>query len=217
MGTSLKLALLSVLVTTIMGYPVAYSLARSEGKWGALLVSFILLSSFITIAIKALGWSLLLRSSGPINQLLIGLMVVERPIRLIHNFFGALIGMVHFTLPLMILTLASVIQSIPKNLELAAHSLGCSPLRTFFRIVFPLSLPGFVSACFTNFSLCMGLFATPALLGGGKVLTMSILVYQQVVTVSNQPLGAALAFVLLLTVLFINILAAKLIVKRRQF
>jgi putative spermidine/putrescine transport system permease protein len=115
----------------------------------------------------------------------------------------------------MILTLAGIIQAIPRNLELAAHGLGSSPLRAFFRVVFPLSFVGFLSALLMSFSLCMGLFATTALLGGGKVLTMPILIYQQVVDVANLPLGAALSVFLFLTVLVINVIAARLLVLRR--
>jgi len=122
--------------------------------------------------------------------------------------------MVHFVLPLMILTLAGVIQSIPVNLELAAHGMGSSALRTFFRVVFPLTFTGFLSALLMSFSLCMGLFATTALLGGGKVLTMPILIYQQVVDIANLPLGAALSVFLFLTVLAINVIAARVLVLR---
>jgi putative spermidine/putrescine transport system permease protein len=216
MADSVYLSLVSVLAAALMAYPTAYLLARSSRKWSKLLTNLLLLSSFVTVSIKALGWSLLLRGTGPVNYLLSAIGAITDPVMLINNTIGAFIGMVHFVLPLMILTLAGIIQAIPRNLELAAHGLGTSPLRTFFRVVFPLSFVGFLSALLMSFSLCMGLFATTALLGGGKVLTMPILIYQQVVDVANLPLGAALSVFLFLTVLVINVIAARLLVLRRS-
>jgi putative spermidine/putrescine transport system permease protein len=139
--------------------------------------------------------------------------LVDTPVKLINNYYGALIGMAHFITPLITLTLASVIQSIPRNLELAAYSLGCPQYRTFFRVIFPLSLTGFLSACLMGFSLCAGLFATPALLGGGRVITMSVLIYQQAVEIFNLPLAAVLSIILLITVLILNIIATKISMK----
>jgi putative spermidine/putrescine transport system permease protein len=215
MADSVYLSLVSVLAAALMGYPTAYLLARAPRRWSGLLTNLLLLSSFVTISIKALGWSLLLRGTGPVNYLLSAIGATSNPVMLINNTIGAFIGMVHFVLPLMILTLAGVIQVIPVNLELAAHSMGTSPFRTFFRVVFPLSFIGFLSALLMSFSLCMGLFATTALLGGGKVLTMPILIYQQVVDIANLPLGAALSVFLFLTVLAINVVAARVLVLRR--
>jgi putative spermidine/putrescine transport system permease protein len=215
MADSVYLSLVSVLAAALMGYPTAYLLARAPRRWSARLTNLLLLSSFVTISIKALGWSLLLRGTGPVNYLLSAIGATHSPVMLINNTIGAFIGMVHFVLPLMILTLAGVIQAIPVNLELAAHGMGASPLRTFVRVVFPLSLAGFLSALLMSFSLCMGLFATTALLGGGKVLTMPILIYQQVVDIANLPLGAALSVFLFLTVLVINVIAARVLVLRR--
>lgn len=214
MADSVYLSLISVVAAALMGYPTAYLLARASRRWSRRLTNLLLLSSFVTISIKALGWSLLLRGTGPVNYLLSAIFGASNPVMLINNGVGAFIGMVHFVLPLMILTLAGVIQSIPVNLELAAHGMGTSPLRTFFRVVFPLSFIGFLSALLMSFSLCMGLFATTALLGGGKVLTMPILIYQQVVDIANLPLGAALSIFLFLTVLVINVIAARVLVLR---
>jgi len=214
MADSVYLSLVSVLAAALMGYPTAYLLARASRRWSSLLTNLLLLSSFVTISVKALGWSLLLRGTGPVNYLLSAIGATSNPVMLINNSIGAFIGMVHFVLPLMILTLAGVIQSIPVNLELAAHGMGSSALRTFFRVVFPLTFTGFLSALLMSFSLCMGLFATTALLGGGKVLTMPILIYQQVVDIANLPLGAALSVFLFLTVLAINVIAARVLVLR---
>lgn len=215
MADSVYLSLVSVLAAAVMAYPTAYLLARAPRRWSAPLTNLLLLSSFVTISIKALGWSLLLRGTGPVNYLLSAIGVTNSPVMLINNSMGAFIGMVHFVLPLMILTLAGIIQVIPVSLELAAHSMGSSPIRAFFRVVFPLSLTGFLSSLLMSFSLCMGLFATTALLGGGKVLTIPILIYQQVIDIANLPLGAALSVFLFLTVLVINIIAARVLVLRR--
>lgn len=214
MVDSLYLSFVSVVAAALMAYPAAYLLARSTKRWSTLLTNLLLLSSFVTISIKALGWSLLLRGTGPFNYMLEALGAIDHPVMLINNQIGAFIGMVHFILPLMILTLAGVIQSIPRNLELAAHGLGSSPLRTFARVVFPLSFVGFLSAVLMGFCLCMGLFATTALLGGGRVLTMPILIYQQVVEVANLPLGAALSILLFVTVLVVNVVAARVLTLR---
>jgi putative spermidine/putrescine transport system permease protein len=192
---------------------VAYVIARMEPRWALFLLAAIVISSFITVVIKALGLIIIFGTDGPLNSLLLGLGLVERPIKIIGTLAGVVIGLMHYVLGFMVLLLFSVIQTIPRSLEEAAQIHGASRWRVFWRIVIPLSLPGIVTGSLIVFNLCMGAFVSAALLGGGKVLTLPVVIERTIVLDNQYAMGGTLSAILLIAVLLINI-ASVLMVRR---
>lgn len=208
------LSLADALACLAVGFPIAYRLARSRSPWRSTWLTLLVASSLITVVIKALGMMILLSANGPINQAALTLGLVSRPLRLLNNELGALLGLVHYTLPLVILILFAVIQTVPENVEEAARILGCRPWRAVQRVVLPLVTPGIVASGLMAFNLSMGAFTSTALLGGGSVLTLPILIQRKAVLEVDYPFAATIAVVLLASGVLLNLVALGLIVRR---
>lgn len=194
----------------MVGYPVAYYLARTNSRWRGFAIFLVIAPLLISAVVRNMGWFPLLSQSGLVNQMLLQLGVIEAPLRLIGNFTGVVIGLVHALLPFMILTLITVIQRIDVDLEEAATSLGAAPLLVFWRVLLPLSLPGVVAGSLLVFTMTISAYTTPAILGGNRVLVMATYIAQQFRTVLDYPVGATaaailLAFAALLTVLALQV------------
>ena len=196
LGRTLLMGLLTATICVVIGYPVAYHLARSNTRWKGLLFAAVLSPLLVGVVIRSFGWIILLSNNGVINQALIGAGVTSRPVPLMYNEFGVMVALVHVFLPFVILPLAGAIQGIDPSLEAAARSLGASRTRAFLRITLPLSLPGIQSGFILAFVLTVSAYVTPMLLGGGRVQTMATLVVQQLVDAFLWPFGAALALIL---------------------
>jgi putative spermidine/putrescine transport system permease protein len=213
---NIYLSAIVVVATLIFAYPVAYVIARMRSQWAMVLLAAIVVSSFITIVIKALGLIIIFGTDGPINSVLLGLGAIDRPIKIVGNVFGVVVGLMHYVLGFMVLMLFSVIQAIPRSLEEAALIHGASRWRVFARVVIPLSLPGVVSGSLIMFNLCMGAFVSAALLGGGKVLTLPVIIERTIVLETRYAMAGTLSAVLLISVLLINLLSVYLIRKLRS-
>lgn len=201
------LSLATVVVSIVLGFPIAYGLARSASKWRSVWLTLLIASSLVTVVIKALGLMVLLSINGPLNKALIGLHLIDAPIHMLSNNIGATLGLVHYTMPLVVLVLFSVIQTIPQSLEEAASSLGAGPWRAACRVVLPLAAPGLMAAGLMAFNLAMGTFTSTALLGGGKVLTLPILIERKAILEVNYPLAATISTILLFVGLLVNVAA----------
>ncbi len=205
------ISLATLLLCILIGYPAAYLLARMRSRWGPNLLALILCSSFITIVVKVLGLVIIFGNEGPINSLLLSLGVIDRPLRILGSVTGVVIGLVQFTIGFFIVMMFGIIRTIPRSLEEAAEIHGASRWRVMARVVIPLSLPGLASASLIAFSLSMGAFASPALLGGGRVLTLPIIIQQTLLLEARYGVAAALSAILLLTVLAVNLIAVRYI------
>ncbi|MGA8612740.1 MAG: ABC transporter permease [Xanthobacteraceae bacterium] len=203
------LGLLVVGCCLIIGYPVAYYLARTQSRWRGFLLFLAISPLLISAVVRNMGWFPLLDQAGLVNWLLLKLGVVSSPLRLINNFTGVVIGLVHALLPFMILTLTTVIQRIDVDLEEAAVSLGAGPGRVFWRVLLPLSLPGIVSGSLIVFTMAISAYTTPAILGGNRVLVMATYIAQQFRTVLNYPAGGTAAAILLVFAAMLTILALR--------
>ena len=197
MGTTLVVAVLCTLLTLLLGFPAAYRLARTESRWKSLWTVLTLIPLLVGNVVRAAGWLGLLGNGGLINSALRAVGVIDEPLRLIYTPAAVVVGTVAVVLPYMILTLASVIEGIPRGVEEAGANLGASGWTVFRRIVWPLALPGTVAGCVLVFILCMNTYATAVLLGGARFKMMAPAVYDQFATGLNWPFGAALAFILL--------------------
>jgi putative spermidine/putrescine transport system permease protein len=199
LGDTLMLGLTTTLICLLLGYPLAYHLARSNSRWKSVLYVFVLSPLLVGVVVRSFGWLILLSGNGVVNQALVGSGLLERGLQLMNNKLGVTIALVHVFLPFMILPLIGNIQSIDPNLESAGRSLGASRAKVFWRIFLPLSLPGIQAGSILVFVLTLSAYVTPVMLGGAQVRTMTVLVVQQLVDVFQWPTGAALALVLSLS------------------
>jgi len=196
LGDTLLLGLTVTPICLLLGYPVAYHLARTRSRFAGVLYVLVLSPLLVGVVVRSFGWLILLSGNGVINRLLLDLGLVETGLALMNNRFGVTLALVHVFLPFMILPLVGVIQSIDPSLEQAARSLGASRLKVFRRVVLPLSWPGIQAGTILVFVLALSAYVTPVMLGGAQVKTMSVLVVQNLVDNFQWPAGAAQALLL---------------------
>ncbi len=201
------LSVATVAFSLVLGFPTAYVLARAGGWVASLTISLVLTTSLITIVVKVIGLDVLLSASGLINRLLLATAMIGTPIAFIGNELGVLIGLVNYTLPVVIVMLFAVVQTIPASLEEAGEIHGASRLAVYREIVLPLAWPGLMAGALTAFNMSMGAFTSAVLLGGGRVRTVPVLIQQTIIQNSEYGRGAALATVLLVLVFVLNIAA----------
>ncbi len=198
--TTLRLAGLMTLLTALLGYPLAYVLARSPSRLLRRTVLFGLVVTFLSGGVtRAYAWLIILGNKGLINQTLVALGL--SPVKLAYNETGVTIGVVHFLLPFFVLTLLAALKNIPLSLEEAARNLGASRWQVFIRVVLPLSIPGLVSAASLSFAGALSAFLFPELLGGGRVHMASNVIYETILTDFNLPRVAAMAALFLVLAL----------------
>lgn len=195
---SLQLAAITTALTLALSYPYAYVLTIVSPPWRAFLISIVLLPFWTNILVRCYSWMLILQTKGLLNTALVDWMgLFSQPIPLMFNFVGVAVGMVHYLLPPMVLILFSVMKSIDVGLVRAAEGLGAPPLRAFWSVFVPLSMPGVRAACVLIFILSLGFFVTPALLGGRRDITIGMLIDTQFTELVNWGFGSALASALL--------------------
>jgi len=218
LSNTLQLGLEVTVWCLILGFPLAYTLARTRhrGLRGALVV-MLLVPLMTSVVVRSYGWTILLAGNGPLNAALVGIGLIRQPLRLLYTTNGTVIALVEVLLPFMVLSLLPVIQSIDRDLEQAASSLGANAWRTFLDVILPLSMPGVAAGSILVFALAIAAFATPSLVGGAKTLLMALYVYQQALTLFNWPFGAAISFVLLVLILLLIVLQTRLLERRRQW
>ena len=190
-----RMAAIVTVICVIVGYPVAYVLAHVSRRVMGLLLIAVILPYFTSVIVRTYAWMVLLGREGLINQYLL-FFGFDRA-DLLYNKVGVIIGMVYVLLPLMILTLLTVMRGIDQRLVRAALSLGASPLYAFARIYFPLSLPGLAGGMLLTFIIAVGFYITPALMGGAGDVTIAMLIQREVEISVNWPFASALSVVLL--------------------
>lgn len=185
---------LTTLITLVLGYPVAYYIARAPTRRRGWLLTLLISPLLVGVVIRSYGWMVLLGRVGLINELVKKLGGPE--LALMYNAVGIIVGLVHVYLPFMALSIAGALQGIPPDLERAARSLGASPAMAFRRVTWPLSLPGVFAGTLLVFVLAVSSYVIPILLGGSNILVMPIVIVQMLLDAFNWPLGSALAMVL---------------------
>lgn len=201
------LSLKTTLLTLILGYPAAYFIARTKSKIKGVLIVATIFPFLVSAVIRAYGWMVILGSSGLLNQFLLNMGFIEEPLEIMYTETSVMIGMAQLLLPYMILAITGVIQSIDRNVENAARSLGANPIQTFFKVTLPLSSPGVVSGCILVFTMGMTSYITPQLLGGAQYLTMTTLIYNQIKTTYNLEFANAICYILVFAILIFQIVS----------
>ena len=196
--TTIRIGLWTTIASLLIGYPLAHWMARVKSRAGHALLLMAVLAPMLTgIVVRTFAWMTLLSDKGVINQTLILFGLISQPLKLMYNETGIVIGLVHIYVPFMVLTLTGVIGRIDERLEQAAENLGASPLRAFLEVTLPLSLPGIFAGSLLVFALAISAYVTPILLGGFQIMTLPILIYQQISANFNIGFAAALGMVLL--------------------
>lgn len=205
--TTVRVALICTLVCLLFGFPLAYQLARTRSRFKNLLIMLVVLPLFVGNAVRAAGWMTVFGTKGFLNTSLMGLGLIDEPLKIMFTEGAVIVGIIAVNLPFMVLTLQSVIEGIERNIEEAAFSLGANPWRMFTRVLWPLALPGILAGTILTFILAMNAYATPVLLGGPQFKMMAPLVYGQF-QLNNWPFGAAVAFILMATTLTLTVIAS---------
>lgn len=192
--TTVALSFNTALFGLLLSYPLAYALVRTRSGWLKSSILIIAITPlFLGEVVRTYSWIIVLGSSGFLNSLLLGLSIIDTPLQLMFTQTGVVLALVHVTMPIMVLMLATGLSHIDPAYEKAATSLGAGPIRAFLTITLPLSVPGIVASLTTAFAWTFSAFATPQLIGGGKVSTVATLVYQLGFSSMNFPFAAALS------------------------
>ncbi len=192
-------ALIVTLGTLLLGYPVALALVRAR-RWAPVILVLILLPFWTSVLVRSYAWMVLLGRHGLINEALLAAGLLERPLRILNTPLATQIAMIHILLPYMILPIANALRQIDPSLARASSGLGATPWQTFRQVTLPLSMPGVAAGGLLVFVLALGFYITPAMVGGPREITLSMLIAQQVDQL-NWAYAATLSAVLLATAL----------------
>ncbi|MBB5427214.1 putative spermidine/putrescine transport system permease protein [Paraburkholderia sp. JPY158] len=212
--TTIKVAALCTALSLVLGFPVAYVLAKTQSRYKSQLVMLLVFPLLVGNVVRAAGWMVMLGNAGFVNATLIALGVVDQPVRLLYTPFAVVAGTTAVVLPYMILTLQSVLEGLDFSIEEAARNLGASFAQTLARVVLPIAAPGVAAGTMLVFILCMNAYATPVLLGGTGITMMTPAIYDQIAKANNWPFGAVLSLVSMV-VTFALALLSHWIIQRR--
>jgi len=207
--TTFKISLFATALCILIGYPLAYFMSQLPNRIANLCMITVLLPFWTSLLVRTYAWLVLLQKRGLVNDWAISLGLWDEPIKMVHNMTGTLIGMVHIMLPFLILPVYSAMKQIDRDLLKAASNLGASPRRAFWTVFFPLSTPGLFAGALMVFVLCLGFFVTPAVLGGGKVIMVSMKIVSNIELFVNWGAASALGVVLLTLTVFVLWIASR--------
>jgi putrescine transport system permease protein len=212
---SLTLAGVSTLLCLLIGYPMAYGIARARNGNRSLLLMLVVLPFWISFLLRVYAWMGLLSTHGVINSVLLAMGVIGEPLQMLYTDGAVFMGMVYSYLPFMILPLYATLERLDPTLLEAAADLGGRPWRVFLDVTFPLSMPGVIAGCLLVFIPAMGEFVIPALLGGPDSLMIGRVLYDEFFSNRDWPVAAAEAF-MLLAILLVPILLFQTFENRRE-
>jgi ABC-type spermidine/putrescine transport system permease subunit I len=197
--TTLRTAITVTCGCVLLGYPIALTLVR-PGRTAAVALIVVLLPFWTSILVRSYAWMVLLGRRGLLNEMLLAGGIIDHPLRILNTSIAVHIAMIHILLPYMILPIANALRQIDPSLSRAALGLGATPFRVFREIILPLSMPGVAAGVLLVFVLSLGFYITPALVGGPRDMTISMLIAQQVDQL-NWPYAACLSAALLVVTL----------------
>ena len=197
LGRTLSISLIVTIFCAVLGLPVAYVISGVSKKWRGILIALTLFPLLTNSVIRSFAWITILGKNGVINNLLTMFGVINEPISLLYTDFSIIIGSVYLFLPTMIMTLVGVLENIDDDLLEAAATLGLSPLKGFFKIILPLSLPGMIVGSILVFTGTLTAYTTPQLLGGNKKMMLATLLYQRATTLGDWTSASVIALVMI--------------------
>ena len=196
--SSVRIALISTILTLGVGYPVAYAMARAPEEWRATLMMLVILPFWTSFLIRVYAWIGILSTEGFLNQFLIGLGIISEPLTILNTPTAVYIGIVYTYVPFMILPIYAALERLDGSLIEAAEDLGCSRMQAFWLITIPLSKNGIIAGCFLVFIPALGEFVIPSLLGGSGTLMIGKVLFEEFFSNRDWPVASAVAVILLL-------------------
>ncbi|MEK1853225.1 MAG: ABC transporter permease subunit [Phyllobacterium sp.] len=196
--SSLIIAAVSTVLTLIVGYPIAYGMARAPATIRPTLLMLVILPFWTSFLIRVYAWIGILKPEGLLNQFLMWAHVIDTPLNILNTNTAVFIGIVYSYLPFLVLPIYSALEKMDYSLVEAAEDLGCPPISAFWKITFPLSMPGVVAGCFLVFIPAVGEFVIPDLLGGSQTLMIGKTLWNEFFSNRDWPVSSAVAVVLLL-------------------
>jgi putative spermidine/putrescine transport system permease protein len=193
---TLGLGLFVTLACLLLGYPLAYLIARGPERWRVPLILLVVFPMLLNLVVRSFGWIALLANRGLVNNLLTELGLIASPLKLMFNLTGLMIGLTHIYLPFMVLMLVAAIRNVPRDVEAAAATLGSSRAHVFAAVTLPLSAPGILAGSILVFVLTISALVTPRMLGGPTFKVMATLIYDEYMQLLDWPSGSALSFAL---------------------
>jgi putative spermidine/putrescine transport system permease protein/spermidine/putrescine transport system permease protein len=209
--TTFKVSIYTTAICILIGYPLAYFLSQLPSRMANLCMLAVLLPFWTSLLVRTYAWLVLLQRKGLINSWAIDIGLWDEPLKLVNNLNGTLIGMVHIMVPFLILPVYGSMKAISQDYMKASSNLGATPSQTFWQVFFPLSLPGLFAGTLIVFVLCLGFFVTPAVLGGGKVIMVSMAITTNIELFFNWGAASALGVVLLVITMSILFVSSKLL------
>ncbi len=200
---SMRLSLLSTFVCAVLGFPTAYYISK-HSKHKGMMMAFAVFPMFTSPVIRSFSWMVILGKRGIVNSFLVSIGLFAKPQSLLYNEFSMTVGFVQLFLPQMILSLIGVMDNIPDDLTLAAGNLGAGKLRSFFEVVFPLSISGLVTGSVLVFTGCMTAYTTPQLLGGADTRVLSTMVYQYAMSLRDWTQASVVAVVMIVVTMLVS-------------
>ena len=200
-GQSLVLAFLTTVICLVMGFPLAYYIARLSPRWQAVWLMLIMIPFWTNFLVRTYAWMFILRTEGLLNTLLLGLGVITTPLDLLYTDKAVLIGLVYGYLPFMVLPLYATLERLDPALVEAAKDLYANQWSVFRRVIVPLAKPGIIAGCLLVFIPSLGAFITPDLLGGARNMMVGNLIQHEYLVARDWPLGSAISLILLIVVI----------------
>ena len=203
--SSLKIAFISTILTLIIGYSIAYSVARAPNRWRGILLMLVILPFWTSFLIRVYAWIGILKTEGLLNLALMSIGIIDKPLMIMNTDLAVYIGIIYSYLPFMILPLYANLEKMDMSLLEAAADLGCRPFKAFWTVTIPLSIPGIMAGCFLVFIPVMGEFVIPDLLGGSETLMIGKVLWTEFFYNRDWPVASAVA-ILLLAILVVPIM-----------
>lgn len=200
----------TTLLTILMGYPLANFIAKVKAKTSSLLTVLLMLPLWVSGLVVLYSFVILLNNSGVINTVLMSLHIIDEPLELLYNNFAIIVGMIYMFLPFAVLPMYSSIEKMDPGLIEASKDLGAGPVKTFIKVVLPLTAPGIFAAVILTFIPCIGYYMVTDMLGGGTSLMIGNLIYRQFTISRNWPFGAAVSMILALIIFAMVFIYTKL-------
>lgn len=219
MWNSLKMSGIATIICLVIGYPFAFIIARSQARYRAILLFMVILPFWTNSLIRIYGMKLFLGFKGILNNSLIFMGIIDKPIRILNTEVAVIIGLVYILLPFMILPLYSAIEKLDLRLIEAAKDLGANSIQRFMRIILPMTMPGIIAGCLMVLLPAMGMFYVADLLGGARVLLVGNVIKSEFLISRDWPFGSTISIaltILMALMLYIYYRAGKLLSKKEE-
>ena len=214
--SSLRIAIVATFFTLLVGFPIAYGMARAPQEWRPTLMMLVILPFWTSFLIRVYAWIGILSGEGYLNQFLLWIGVIQEPLIILNTNIAVYIGIVYTYLPFMILPIYSALEKLDESLLEAAEDLGCSRFTAFWLVTFPLSKQGVIAGCFLVFIPTIGEFVIPSLLGGSSTLMIGKVLWEEFFNNRDWPVASAVAILLLLILIIPIILFQRNEQKNRE-